>query len=288
MILKKGTQFIWENARHLERAIFAYRFDNGPATRILQILRSYQNADGGFGHALEPDLRAPDSHPLFVEFALHTLYECNLRDVALASKVCDFLAQHADLQQGVPTIFPSARHFPRAAHWNNPAAEAPSFDRLTGLVGLLHWQGVQHPWLQTAVDACLTHVATAHYTDAHTILTAFCLLESLALQTDVNELFTKLAQELWVANFFWLETPVKGYGLTPLHFAPTPDAYCRRLFSDAQIAAHLQELAAQQEADGGWPIAWEAPSEMARCEWRAHRTVNALTTLRAYGSIEAP
>lgn len=285
MILEKGTHFIWETARHLERAIFAYRFDSAPATRILQILQSYQNDDGGFGHALEPDLRAPDSQPLFVEFALHTLYECNLRDVPLATKVCDFLAKHADLHQGIPTIFPSARQFPRAPHWHNPAAEAPSFDRLTGLVGLVHWQGVQHPWLEAAVAACLANVETAHYTDAHTILTAFCLIESLPQTAKVDALFQKLAQELSTANFFWAETPVTGYGLTPLHFAPTPHAYCRRLFTDAQIESHLQELAAQQEADGGWPIAWEPPSLMARCEWRAHRTVNALSTLRSYGYL---
>ena len=150
MNLENGISFIWENARHLERAIFAYRFANGPSAHILQILSSYQNEDGGFGHALEPDLRAPDSHPLFVEFALHTLYACNLRDAVLAGKVGDFLAQHADLQQGIPTLFPSARLFPRASHWHSPAAEAPSFDRLNGLVGLLQWQGIAHPWLARA------------------------------------------------------------------------------------------------------------------------------------------
>lgn len=285
MNLENGTDFIWENARHLERAIFAYRFANGPSARILQILSSYQNEDGGFGHALEPDLRAPESHPLFVEFALHTLYACNLRDAVLAGKVGDFLAQHADLQQGIPTLFPSARSFPRAPHWHSPAAEAPSFDRLTGLVGLLQWQGIAHPWLPRAVAACLENVTTAHYTDAHTILTAFCLLESLPQTPQIEALFHKLAQELLTANFFLLATPVKGYGLTPLDFAPTPQSYCRRLFTDGQITAHLQALAAQQQADGGWPIAWDPPGAMARCEWRGQRTVHALSALRAYGFI---
>ena len=147
-ILEKGADFIWENARLLESAIFDYRFQGGSPARILQILQTYQNDDGGFGHALEPDLRAPDSQPLFAEFALRTLYECNLRHPAMAQRVCDFLAKNADLQQGIPAIFVSSRAYPRAAHWNNPAAVQPSFDRLTGLVGLAGWQDASHPWLR--------------------------------------------------------------------------------------------------------------------------------------------
>lgn len=140
--LERGTNFIWENARHLERAVFDYHFRDGSPKRISDILRTYQNDDGGFGHALEPDLRAPDSQPLFAEFALRTLYECKLRDPERAYRACDFLARHADLKQGIATIFPSSQRYPRAGHWNNPASQQPSFDRLTSLVGLANWQGV--------------------------------------------------------------------------------------------------------------------------------------------------
>lgn len=285
MILEKGANFIWENARLLERVILKYHFYGGSAERILEILRTYQNEDGGFGHALEPDLRAPESHPLFAEFGLRTLYECNLRDSEMAYKVCDFLSQHADLEQGIPTILPSSRKYPRAAHWNNPKAELPSFDRLTGLVGLANWQGVRHPWLQKAVEICVGSIATTKYTDAHTILTAFCLLESLLNRTTTDDLFDKLAKELFEADFFCADVPVTGYGLTPLSFAPTPDSFCRRIFPDSQIEAHLKDLESKQEDDGGWPIQWEPPGDMAKWEWRSHKTVSALFTLQAYRRI---
>ena len=284
-ILDEGARFIWENARHLERAIFDFHFFDGPAVRIIEILRTYQNKDGGFGHALEPDVRAPESQPLFIEFGLHTLYECNLRDPEMTTKICDFISKHADLEQGIPTLFPSAQGYPKAAHWNTPYAESPSLDRLAGLVGLANWQGVSHPWLEQAVERCLENIATIHYTDAHTILTAFCLLESLPNREDSNDLFDKLRQELSEANFFFAETPFSGYGLTPLTFAPTPDSFCSRIFSNKQIENHLADLQTKQVADGGWPLEWEPPGEMARMEWRSHRTVKALITLRAYKKI---
>jgi hypothetical protein len=284
-VLEKGTNFIWENARLLERVIFDFRFRDGLSTRILQTLRAYQNADGGFGHALEPDLRAPDSHPLFTEFALRTLYDCKLRDAGIALRCADFLAQHADLERGIPPIFPTSRLYPRAAHWDNPLSEQPSVDRLTSLVGLVNWQHFEHPWLKEAVEVCLQYIRTTLFDDAHTIHNAFCLLESVAEERSVDELFNKLAEELFASRFFCLDVPVKTYGLTPLTFAPSPNSYCQGLFSDAQIEAHLDDLEAHQQADGGWPITWEPPGKTALWEWRANWTLAALTILHAYDRI---
>jgi hypothetical protein len=283
--LELGTNFIWKNARLLERAIFELHFLNGSSKRILDILQAYQNEDGGFGNALEPDLRSPDSQPLFIEFAMRTLYDSKLRDTEMAYRVCDFMANHVDMQQGIPMVSQSAQLYAQAAHMNNPSVYQPSFDRLTSLVGLIAWQAVYHPWLQGAEEACLEHLGKSRYTDAHTILNAFCLLESLASNRNVDQLFEKLTEDLFKADFFIMDTPIKSYGLTPLTFAPTPDSYCRRIFTDTQIEDHLSELESQQEDDGGWPILWEPPGEMARCEWRAYKTVMSLITLQAYGRI---
>lgn len=282
---EKAANFIWENGRFLERAIFEYYFYKGSADRIRSILASYQNEDGGFGHALEPDLRAPDSQPVFVEFALLALYDCRIRAQDLAYRACDFIARHADLKRGIATVFPSAIGYPRADHWNNPGNQQPSMDRLVGLVGLVNWQGIRHPWLPGAVKACLESIETVTYDDAHTIKTVFCLVESVSADSPVDRLFEKLSSDLLKANYFCLETPVKTYGLTPLTFAPSPTSYCRKIFTDAQINAHLEDLLSHQQPDGGWPILWEPPGEMARREWRAQKTVQALATLRAYGKI---
>jgi hypothetical protein len=280
-----GSNFIWKNARLLERAIFEYKFFSGPSSRILDILSAYQNDDGGFGHALEPDVRCPESQPLFVEFALRTLYDCNLHNPEIAYRVCEFLSRHADLENGVSLVFPSSRQYPRAAHMDSQYTEQPSMERLVSLVGLSHWQGVSHPWLTQAVESCISFIGKTRFTDAHTILNAFCLVESLSYQHQVDYLFNKLAEDLMKAAFFNLDEQVKTYGLTPLTFAPIPDSYCRRIFTDTQLEAHLSELVEQQEPDGGWSIRWDPPGEMSRLEWRGYKTVMALSTLYAYGKL---
>ena len=68
--LEQARQFILGNARLLDRKRFAFRFEGGSAKDVVAALRPYQNVDGGFGHALEPDLRCAASQPVPTELAL--------------------------------------------------------------------------------------------------------------------------------------------------------------------------------------------------------------------------
>ncbi len=51
------------NARPVDLAVWQYHFEGGSADAVLKELTYYQNADGGFGSALEPDCWNPDSSP---------------------------------------------------------------------------------------------------------------------------------------------------------------------------------------------------------------------------------
>mgnify|MGYP001440918786 FL=1 len=130
-------------------------------------------------------------------------------------------------------------------------------------------------------------MTTASYEDAHTIQNAFCLLESLPQTDEIQRLYAKLSDELKEAKFVCLKAPPQEYGLTPLDFAPFADSYCRRLFPDKIIHDHLKALESQQGADGGWPISWEPPGEMARWEWRAYRTLKSIVTLESYRKVSS-
>ncbi|ASA24857.1 hypothetical protein [Paenibacillus donghaensis] len=238
MDFEKAERFIWRNGRLLERRIFEFVFHDGTKNNMLRAIKAYQNDDGGFGNAIEPDLRTPESQPLYTEFALRTLYDCNIKDAELANQACDYVALYADLSRGIPKIFPSSSYFPRA-------------ERISSRI----------------------------YNDSHTILTAFCLLESLPQTDYVKELFGKLSSELIQANFFCLEARPQDNGLTPLDFSPLSNSYCRDIFSQTTINEHLKVMESQQEADGGYLIQWEPPGEMAKLEWRAHKTLKSLITL---------
>jgi hypothetical protein len=73
--------------------------------------------------------------------------------------------------------------------------------------------------------------------------------------------------------------------MRPLDFSPFPGGPGRTLFAPAVVDAELHRLADGQQPDGGWPVDFASYSPAATLEWRGHRTVLALATLRANGVL---
>lgn len=74
-LLEKAEEFIWKNAHQLERKLFAFHFKDGLRDDVLTARLAYRNNDGGFGNALEPDIRCPQSQPVATQHALEFLDE---------------------------------------------------------------------------------------------------------------------------------------------------------------------------------------------------------------------
>jgi hypothetical protein len=70
----RARAFLRRNARPLDFARFQYHFENGSQEAVLTALAAYQNPDGGFGHALEPDAWNPNSSPMQTGLQPHRLF----------------------------------------------------------------------------------------------------------------------------------------------------------------------------------------------------------------------
>jgi hypothetical protein len=92
----------------------------------------------------------------------------------------------------------------------------------------------------------------------------------------------RIAQRISKPGVVDLDPKAAGYIKTPINWAPTPQSFCRKLFDDATLSRHLSALAAQQQADGGWPINWETTGPGVTLEWRGWSTIVALHTLQTY------
>lgn len=104
----QARTFIFTQARLLERLLFAGQFEKAEPRTVGQLVSACQNADGGLGHALEPDLRSPHSQPLFIEIGLRALHDAGWQDKMLASNFCSFLESVSDEKGLVPPILPNA------------------------------------------------------------------------------------------------------------------------------------------------------------------------------------
>jgi hypothetical protein len=282
--VQRAAKFIWCHARLLERAQFAHAFAGGLKDAVRNAVMAYQNADGGFGNALEADLRAPDSTAVACEMAMVALLESEIRDAEIATRVCSYLWSIAESGGRVPIIPRAVLDYPRAAHWTESSLGGDSPNPTAGLAGMLAYQGVEHPWIERASRWCWERIERP-LTDAHELVCVLRFLETANDRQRATDAALRLARQADRLGWYLGDPRSTDYGVTPLHLCPRPDAIARDAFADDLIEAHLDALAARQQADGGWPIAWNAPSPAAEMEWRGRVTWEALSRLRAYGRI---
>jgi hypothetical protein len=283
-----GRDFIRREGRLLERRLYATCFEGAPATGVVDVLRGYRNDDGGFGHGLEPDKRCPASLPIDVEVALQALVTAGVTNMELVGGACDYLAKvatAADSGGAVPPAFPVIEGYPRAEHWTD-WTYVPSVNPTAGLVGLLHQLEARHPWVDEAADWCWSQIESDALPDeVHALAEVFRFLAHTPEHDRAEKAAGRVRDQLVSASMFQLDPDAEGYGLSPLSIASAADSKWRSLFSEEVIGAHLDSLQRAQEADGGWPISWEPPSEAARLEWRGIVTFGALRTLTSYGRL---
>ena len=284
-IFDEAWRFILNHARLLERRLFQVHFAGESPEIIGQIIRAYQNPDGGLGHALEPDVRCTESQPLFVTIGLTALEEAAYRDIQLADSLCNYLQSVSDKNGMVPIIQESAYQSPIADHWINQSFTS-GLNPTAEICGLLHYQGVQNDWLTLATETCCKMIINDPPLEAHILFSASRLAEFLPDRNMAANLIDAVAILLPKATFFIADAPVNTYGLTPLHFAPRPDSIYRALFGNDQIDNHLEDLLNQQQEDGGWPIFWKAPGSASISEWRGRWTLDAINKLVAYGAVD--
>ena len=282
--LNTAADFLWRNARLLDRRLFAHLFAGGPAEAVVAALQAYQNPDGGFGNALEPDMRCPDSQPVAAEMALEYLHLAGGAP-AVVARVCDHLRSITTAEGGVPKVLPTVMGYPRAPWWQAPSGPPADINPTAGIAGLLHALGARHPWLEGATAYCWRVIETAELDRPHDFLCIMRFLSHVPDRERAERNFARMAARMAATGAVTLDPRATGYVKMPLEWAPTPDALCRRLFADDVIAAHLDALAARQAEDGGWPVSWPSLSPANLSEWRGRVTLQALITLRAYGRL---
>lgn len=282
-IVARARTFLWSNARLLERRRYEFLIEDGERQAVLRALDAYRNAAGGYGHALEPDKRCSESQPIDQEIALRVLDEVGFDD-RRAAEVCDFLASITTADGGVPFVLPSVRSAPRAPWWNGdddpPAAITPT----ASIAGLLHKNGIRHPWLDRATHYCWRAIEATDAGEVHDVISAFLFLEHVPDRDRADREMRRLSRSA-LEHHVERDPHAPGYVHKVLAFAPTPSSWWRRLFSDELVEAHLDALIDEQDADGGWPITWPAVSPGCELEYRGVVTVSALVTLRAYGRV---
>ncbi|WP_423461761.1 hypothetical protein ACO229_13575 [Promicromonospora sp. MS192] len=280
-----ARRFVYADARLLERHRLATLFDGAPAAPVLDALRPYRNDDGGWGHALEPDLRGPDSQVSGAMSALAVLAELGVAadpEVArLATETADWLAGVALADGRVPHVLPTAAAYP-AAPWMQPNDGG----MLTFAVAAHLWElGVEHEWLDAATAWCWGQLDGDAPVGGYTVKFAVDFLDAVPEPDRAAAAVERLRPALREDGTIRVEGGQDDEQLTPLIISPRPGTPSRALFTEAQIAGELERIEGEQLADGGWDFDFLHWSPGQSVEWRGIVTLGALQTLRLHGRL---
>lgn len=265
-VLDRARSFIWHNARLLDRHLFTNLFMHGPLEPVLATLRAYQNDDGGFGNALEPDMRCPTSQPVSTEFALRLLDLVDGYASPMVAPIFGFLTSITTSEGGIPRVLPSVSEYPAAPWWKPDDPPTASLNPTASIVGLLTKHRIKHRWLGPATAYCWKAIEDFEASDFHTLIPMITFLENSADRDRADRELARVRNRIMRTKAVAMDPQASGYVKKPLDWAPTPQSFCRQLFDDEVINAHLSALISQQERDGGWPINWEPVSPACELE----------------------
>lgn len=298
---ERARQFIYRNARPVDLARWQYHFENGSKEAVLNALAAYQNPDGGFGHAIEPDSFNPNSCPIQTLTAAVILRE--LGTVApkhqIIQGILKYLASGADFdtehRQWLNTV-PSNNDYPSAVWWKygedssdfkyNPTAALAGFairyaDKNSALYKLA---------CEIAVDAYdwfITGVANGeqHIVGCFVDLYKYCT-EAGAELFDTENLMNIITAQV---NAAICRDPEK-WGV---EYVPTPSWFIGSKTSpfyrgnDELVAAECKYLTEKQLPDGSYQVPWQWWTEYKEWEiahnwWKSDIIIKNLRFLKSF------
>jgi hypothetical protein len=305
----RARNFLKTKARPLDRALFEHRFEGSSPQKAITALSTYQNDDGGFGRALEADLRTPTSSALATGHGLSLLKELGCpRSHPAVSGALGYLLDTFDQEAHAWRVVPlDANEYAHAPWWHDDGTSlARTFDNFVVIpraliLGLLWHYSAGEPeilsgddWLEEITGRTVADIESLRDLGSgggDDLVYALSLLETEELPEQYR---IRLAARLGEVVPRVVDRNPKewnSYCITPLKLAPSPKSFAAGMIED-DIQAHLDYQIEHQSPEGTWDPVWTWGDfypgiwPQACKEWRGHLTLETLTSLCTFGRIQ--
>lgn len=137
-----AKKFILKNSRPLDMARWNFLFENGSKEDVISVLKTYQNDDGGFANALEPDCWNINSTPLQTWVATQIIKEINLEDKThpIIKGILDYLSSNDEFDghrwHGLNTVVTND-NYPHAPWWSYRQKQESTYNPTASLIGFI-------------------------------------------------------------------------------------------------------------------------------------------------------
>jgi hypothetical protein len=251
--VNRAIAFLDAHGRPVERAWARHRLADGPRAAVVEALGAYQNPDGGFGQALEPDIKAPASQAFAARLAMQVLLSVG---AASEEPIVRRLAGWLEAAQGEdgdwrfpPEVY---RHdlAPWFAGWT-----FPSLNPALCLAGLATRLGIGSDRLHGRVRGLADRLASpaevrdGGFYNVLPYVEYFPWVEHPERETYLAALVARIAADARAGAY-------DDAGHFFEHAGPPDGAIAVRLPPEL-VAGQLDRLLAEQQADGGWPSPYD-------------------------------
>ena len=301
---QKARTFIYRNARPLDIARWQYHFEDGSKAAVLAALSSYQNEDGGVGHALEADCWNPNSTPIQIWTATEILREIDFTDSThpIIDGILRYLASGQDFEgQFWYNTVRSNNDYPHAPWWHtesdstchndyNPTACLAGFIiRFADKDCELYQLGCR-----IAKEAFIAYFAGELPGDMHTVgcyirLWQYCEEADAVDIIDLPALKERLRKQIKHSITHDIAKWESGYICKPSQFFNTADSI---FYADNKGIAdyECEYIIKSQLENGSWPIPWswtDYPDEWAVAKnwWKSGGAILNILYLKGMGRL---
>ncbi|QAT39861.1 hypothetical protein [Clostridium sp. JN-9] len=301
MYHEHARNFIYKNARPLDIGRWKYLFENGSKEDILTALIAYQNEDGGFGNALEPDCWNPNSSPVQTWVATEIIKEINLKDKnhPIIQGILNYLSSGKDFDGHTWLNTVTANNdYPHAPWWNFEPSQETSYNPTACLIGfILKFEDKNSKFFELA---CVLAKEAYSYFKLHfpmeSMHTVSCFVElyeyikesSMNDLLDIKEFSALLHEQIKHVITYDTSKWTIDYVCKPSLFigTKTSDFY----MDNKEICDYECEFILNtQESDGTWGITWswtDYPEQwnISKNWWKSDLIIKNLRYIKAINS----
>lgn len=298
--------WMYRNARPLDLARWKFHFESGDKVEVLNALSAYQNADGGFGHGIEPDCWNPKSWPIGTQVACKILKEINFFDKKhpIIRGILQYLNSGADFTgKGWHRKVLTNNDYPHAVWWTynqdyeSSIKENWEYNPTAALVGFIlrvsdQNSDIYKKGLKISHEA-IERLVTVDIVETHE-LSCFCSLiediEAMNLHDEFHIEMIKNNLQNHVENS--IERDISKWG----DYVPRPSRYMRSRESNSYIDnKNLMDedilfILKTRNEEGIWNIPWnwnqyQNEFEVARNWWKAEFIISNMLLLKEFEKI---
>lgn len=286
-----AKQFILQNARPVDLAVYQYFFENGSNGAVEDELIKYQNEDGGFGKGLEPDYWNPNSSPIATNDAIITLFRVNAleKNTDIVNGIVRYLESHDSFDEDKKRwlfAIDSNRNYPHAIWWEKDDDGIHGFNPTMSLTTFLICYGKRTAFYEDILREGLKYLednddvsgdALKCYLLSYELLKNNNIVDVIDLEYFKNLICKRIkdavCKDIEKYGVEYVPVPSDFFAGSYLEFI-TPEI---KLLIDAEKSV----LGKLQKEDGGFDISWEwctpyPEFEQAREWWRPRLTIDKL------------